>query len=209
VSAEAEAADASADAGAAHTSSAGGYTISVTPATFTMVDYEAAAIADVAAGLCQRVGLPPGLALRIEVDESTPLGRAHIASTDPVVLAVESGSFEDNHRPRQFHEGNAALVLGRLLLKLRDRLDPAFGAAPADDDLTLELSAAWDAYATGRLGRLGYHVNRQRRLYQFRVRHGFSDDGDAAFARLWEGENLTWAQIEQLSANAIVGAPAS
>jgi hypothetical protein len=201
-------ADAAPAAGAAYTSSVGGYTVSVTPETFTMVDYDAAAIADVTATLYERIGLPAGLTVRIEVDQSTPLGRAHIAGTDPVVLAVESGALEDNHRPRQFHEGNAALVLGRLLLKLRDRLDPAFGDAPGDDELTLELSAAWDAYATGRLGRLGYRVQRQRRLYQFRVRHGFSDAGDAAFAQLWEGENLTWANIEQLSTGAMVGTPA-
>ena len=204
MSAEAEASPA-ADA---RISSVGGYTISVTPATFTMVDYDAAVIADVTATLCQRLGLPAGLEVRVEVDQTTPLGRAHIVSADPVVLAVESGALEDNHRPRQFHEANAALVLGRLLIKLRDRLDPAFGDAPGDDDLTLELSAAWDAYATGRLGRLGYTVQRQRRLYQFRVRHGFSDNGDTAFVQLWEGENLTWAQIRQLSADAVLTAPA-
>jgi hypothetical protein len=194
-------------ADAVHSSSVGGYTVSVTPATFTMVDFDPAAIADVAARLCGQVGLPPGLELRIEVDQTTPLGRAHILSTDPAVLAVESGAFEDNHRPRQFHEENAALVLGRLLLKLRDRLDPAFGEVPDDDDLGLELSAAWDAYATGRMGRLGYTVNRQRRLYQFRVRHGFSDESDAAFAQLWDGESLTWERIQQLSTEALLTAP--
>ncbi|HEV7761346.1 MAG TPA: hypothetical protein VGO78_20215 [Acidimicrobiales bacterium] len=193
-------------AGAAHISSAGGYTITVTPDTFTMVDYDAATIAETTATLCQRVGLPVGLAVRVDVDQTTPLGRARIVGTDPVVLSVESGALEDNHRPRQYHEANAALVLGRLLVKLRDRLDPAFGDAPDDDALTLELSAAWDAYATGRLERLGYTVQRQRRLYQFRVRHGFSDDGDAAFAQLWEGENLSWARIEELSTGALLDA---
>ena len=200
--------EASPAADAPHVSSVGGYTISVTPATFTMVDYDPAVIADLTGRLCGLVGLPTGLELRIDVDQTTPLGRAHIASTDPVVLAIESGALEDNHRPRQFHEENAVHVLGRLLLKLRDRRDPDFGEVPDDDDLSLELSAAWDAYATGRLGRLGYAVNRQRRLYQFRVRHGFSDEGDTAFAQLWEGENLTWDQIEQISASAYLSAPA-
>lgn len=192
----------------AHTSSIGGYTVTVTPATFTMVDYDAAVIADVAAGLCKRVGLPTGLELRIDVDQTTPLGRAHIVSADPAVLAVESGGLEDNHRPRQFHKGNAEMVLGRLLVKLGDRRDPGFGEVPDDDALSLELSAAWDAYATGRLARLGYPVNRQRRLYQFRVRHGFSDEGDTAFAQLWNGEALTWERIQQISAGAMVTAPA-
>lgn len=196
-------------ADAAHTGRVGGYTVTVTPATFTMVDYDAGAIAEVAARLCGRVGLPAGLDLRVDVNQTTPLGRAHIVSADPAVLSIESGALEDNHRPRQFHEGNAEQVLGRLLLKLRDRRDPAFAEAPADDEIGLELAAAWDAYATGRLARLGFPVNRQRRLYQFRVRHGFRDDVDTAFARLWEGEGLSWERIEQISAGALATTPAS
>jgi len=193
----------------AHISSVGGYTVTVTPAKFTMVDFDPAVIAETAAGLCGPIGLPAGLELRIEVDQTTPLGRAFIAGTDPAVLAVESGALEDNHRPRQFHEGNAVMVLGRLLIKLRDRRDPAFGEVPTDEDLSLELSAAWDAYAIGRLGRLGHPVNRQRRIYQFRVRHGFTDDVDAAFARLWDGEDLTWERIQQISIEASPVAPTS
>jgi hypothetical protein len=205
VSADPEATPAAADD--AHTSSVGGYTVTVAPATFTMVDYDAAVIAEVAARLCGRVGLPAGLDLRIDVNQTTPLGRAHIVGTDPAVLSIESGALEDNHRPRQFHEGNAEQVLGRLLLKLRDRRDPAFADAPADDELGLELAAAWDAHATGRLARLGFPVNRQRRLYQFRVRHGFRDDVDTAFAQLWDGEGLSWERIEQISTGAIAPAP--
>jgi hypothetical protein len=201
VSTEAEATEAS-PAADEHTSTVGGHTITVSPRTFTMVDYEAADIARVAGELCERVGLPPGLAVRIVVDQTTPLGRAYVVSSDPAVLSVESGALEDNLRPRQFHEENSAQVFGRLLLKVRDRLDPAFGDAPADDELTLELAAAWDAYATGRLARLGYDINRQRRIYQFRVRHGFSDEADAVFAKLWGGDGLSWKQIAQLSADA-------
>jgi hypothetical protein len=39
-------------------------------------------------------------------------------------------------------------------------------------------------------------VQRQRRLYHFRNRHGFSDVADAAFARLWDASGLTWADIQ-------------
>jgi hypothetical protein len=202
-------AEASADADAAYVGRVGAYTITVVPETFTMVDYDAATIAECASTMCQRVGLPAGTDLRIEIDQTTPLGRARVTSTRPVALALESGALEDNYRPRQYHEGNASMVFGRLLLKVRDRLDPAYSDAPSDEDLSLELSAAWDAYATGRLGRLGYPVQRQRRLYQFRVRHGFSDDGDAAFNQLWEADNLTWADIAQLSSEALLEAPAS
>jgi hypothetical protein len=176
--------------------------VTVVPETFTLVDYDAAAIAEVAARLWQEVGLPAGGSLRIEVDESTPLGRAWVISAEPAVLGVESGGLEHNHQPRQFDAAQAAKLFGRLLLRLRDRLDPDFGDPPADDDLPLPLSAAWDAYAMGRISRLGYDSQRQRRLYQFRVRHGFSDVADAAFDRLWSAESLTWADIEQLSARA-------
>ncbi len=176
--------------------------VTVVPDTFTLVDYDAAQIAAVAARLWQEVGLPADGTLRIEVDESTPLGRAWVISPEPAVLGVESGALEHNHQPRQFDAVTAAQLFGRLLLRLRDRLDPAFGDPPGDDDLSLPLSAAWDAYAMGRIQRLGYESQRQRRLYQFRVRHGFSDVADTAFDRLWTAESLTWADIEQLSARA-------
>jgi hypothetical protein len=176
--------------------------VTVVPETFTLVDYDAAQIAEVAARVWQQVGLPAGQPLRIEIDETTPLGRAWLSSTDPMVLSVESGALEHNHRPRQFDDETSAQLFGRVLMRLRDRLGPAFGDAPSDDDLTLPQSAAWDAYAVGRVGRLGYDVQRQRRLYQFRVRHGFTDTADAIFDRLWTAESLTWADIDGLSAQA-------
>ena len=179
--------------------------VTVTPDTFTLVDYDAGEIAAVAARLWREVGLPAGGTLRIEVDETTPLGRAWVISAEPAVLGVESGALEHNHHPRQFDPVAAAQLFGRLLVRLRDRLDPAFGDPPPDDDLSLPLSAAWDAYAMGRIHRLGHDSQRQRRLYQFRVRHGFSDVADAAFDRLWTAESLTWAEIEQLSARAAGG----
>src|SRR5690606_24422434 len=105
---------------------------------------------------------------------------------------------------RSFSPSATANVVGRLLLRVRDRLDPAFGAAPADGELTLQRAAAWDAYCVGRLVRLGHDRfdERQRRLYQFRTRHGFTDAVDAAFAALWEGDDLTWADVERLSREA-------
>jgi len=166
--------------------------VTVVPDTFALVDYDAAEIARVAARLWQQVGLPEGQPLRIEIDESTPLGRAWVSSADPPVLSIESGD------PRA-----SAQLFGRLLLKLRDRLDPDFGDPPGDDDLTLPQSAAWDAYAMGRISRFGYDSQRQRRIYQFRVRHGFSDQADAVFDQLWAAESLTWADIEGLSARAL------
>ena len=60
----------------------------------------------------------------------------------------------------------------------------------------------------GRIGRLGHRVQRQRRLYHFRNRHGFTDAADAAFDRLWSGEGLTWADIVALSDGARAAIPA-
>jgi hypothetical protein len=178
-------------------------TVTVTPDPFTLVEFQAADIAEVAGRVWEQVGLPGDGPLTVEVDESTPLGRAWVLQADPPVLKVESGGLEHNHKPRQFDADQAAQLFGRLLFRLKDRLDPAFGDPPGDDDLSLELSAAWDAYAMGRVERLGYASQRKRRLYQFRVRHGFSDEADAAFAHLWSAESLTWPDIERISSDAL------
>jgi hypothetical protein len=168
--------------------------VTVSPETYNLVEFEAERIHTVASKLMDEIGVP--VALRIEVDETTPLGRAWTSSLEPLVLSVESGAFEDPKRPRHLSERSVADVLGRLLFRVRDRLDPAFGEVPEDDDLSLPESTAWDAYAVGRLARLGYPAQRQRRLYHFRNRHGFSDVADAAFERLWTSDGLTWTDIQ-------------
>jgi hypothetical protein len=176
--------------------------VTVEPQTFTLVEFDAAAIAELLEGLLDAVGIDAPV--HLEVDQTTPLGHAEVASLDPIVLKVESGALEDPRRLRQLSPAGAANVLGRLLFRTRDRLDPTFGDPPSDQELPIELHAAWDAYAVGRLVRMG-HANfdeRQRRLYQFRTRHGFSDAADVAFAALWDGEGLTWADVERHSAEA-------
>jgi hypothetical protein len=167
--------------------------VTVTPDTWRFVDFDGTRIIGVAARLVDQIGLDRPV--RIEVDETTPLARARMISLEPLVLAVESGAFEDPKRPRQLSDRRVADVLGLLLFRADDRLDPGFGEVPPDDELTLPQSTAWDAYAVGRFGRLGYPVQRQRRLYHFRNRHGFSDTADAAFDRLWRAERLTWDDI--------------
>ncbi len=180
--------------------------VTVTPDTFTMVGYDAGEIAAIAERLLADLGLDGAGAgeVRIEVDERTPLGRAVVASVDPLVITVESGALEDPKRPRLLSPGGTADVLGRLLLRVRDRRDPEFGEPPEDDALTLAQSSAWDAYSIGRLVRIGYrhYNNRQRRLYHFRNRHGFTDAADEAFDRLWTAERLTWDEIAGLSDSA-------
>ena len=60
----------------------------------------------------------------------------------------------------------------------------------------LPQQVAWNAYAEGRNERLGLEVQKQRWLYHFRNRHGFSDAADAVFTRLWTADGLAWADIQ-------------
>jgi hypothetical protein len=168
--------------------------VTVSPEEFKFVFFDGARITAVAEKLLGEIGLDRDVA--IEVDESTPLGRARVASIDPIVLSVESGAFEDAKRPRQLSEQATADVIGKWLLRVHDRLSPGFEDAPSDEDLTLAQTTAWDTYCVGRMARLGYPVQRQRRLYHFRNRHGFSDTADVVFERLWQAEGLTWADIQ-------------
>lgn len=171
--------------------------ITLTPEQFVMTQFDGARIVALAADVCDRIGLPSDLPVAIEVDERTPLGRTRIVSVDPVSLHVEGGAFEDPKRLRQLSERNVQEVLGRLLLRVRDRRDPNFGAPPPDDELSLPQTVAWDAYAVGRAVRAGLPGARPRRLYHFRNRHGFTDVADLVFARLWDADGLTWADLDQ------------
>jgi hypothetical protein len=182
--------------------------VQVRPEEFSMVSFDASEIRAIVERLVAAIGLPTDLSVTVQVDETTPLGRAELQSVEPIVLAVESGALEDPKRPRQLNPDGAVDVLGRLLFEVRDRRDPAFGDPPPDADLTLPQSMAWQVYCVGRLGRLGHRVQRQRRLYQFRNRHGFTDAADAAFDRLWTAEDLTWADITGISDDARAALPA-
>jgi hypothetical protein len=177
--------------------------VEVHPEAFSLVLFESAEIRALVEQLASEVGLPADLPIRIEVDETTPLGNARVASVDPVVLTLESGALEDAKAPRQLDPRASADVLGRLLFEVRDRLDPAFADAPSSEELTLPQASAWQTYCVGRLGRLGHKVQRQRRLYHFRNRHGFTDVADQAFERLWLGDGLTWADIDAASEQAL------
>ena len=176
--------------------------VTLEPETFALVDFDPVEVVEVVEGLLDTIGLD--CPVRLEVDQTTPLVHASVKSIDPLVLFCESGALEDPRRLRQFSRSGAENVLGRLLYRVYDRLDPAFGDPPPEEELTQQQEAAWDAYAIGRLVRKGHShfEERQRRLYQFRTRHGFSDQGDAAFAALWEGVDLTWSDLERLSAEA-------
>ena len=174
--------------------------VSVTPQEFKFVAYDAALIQRVAEGLLSSLGLDDR-DLHIEVDETTPLSRPRVEiGDDTISIRAESGAFEDTKRPRQQSEVATATSLGRVLLRVRDRLAGGFGDAPPDDELTLGQVAAWETYSVGRLQRLGIEVNEQRWRYNFRNRHGFTDAADEAFNKLWAGDGLTWSELQTVSA---------
>jgi hypothetical protein len=174
--------------------------ITVTPEQFTYVNYDAAAIVRVATDLMDRLGLSDR-DLEIEVDETTPLSRVRVRFDDRTIhVRVESGAFENLQHLRELSEVAVATSLGRLLLRVADRVSGRFADAPADDELTLAQIAAWDACCVGRLGRMGIPVNQQRWRYNFRNRHGFTDDVDATFERLWNRDDLTWVDLQSTSA---------
>lgn len=170
--------------------------VTVTPETFNYVTFDHARIVELVEEVADVVGLPVDAALTVAINEATPLARVKVESIDPIVLAVEGGAFENAKRPRSLSEDGTRSVLARVLFKIRDRRDPAFGDPPPDGTIPVNLLAAWDAYCEGRAQRGGLPVKEPRRRYHFRNRHGFTDVADAVFDRLWRADALTWADLE-------------
>lgn len=170
--------------------------VTVTPQTFNFVSFDAARIQEITARVADQIGLGADAVITVEVDERTPLGRARVDSLDPIALHVEGGAIEDPTAPRTLSDRLTADVIGRLLLRAKDRATGGFDDAPPDGELTLQQQTAWDTYCMGRLERLGYDVRQPRRLYHFRNRHGFNDVVDGVFARLWSADGLTWVDLE-------------
>jgi hypothetical protein len=179
-------------------------TVTVSPSEFKFVQFDPALIARIGDQMVAALGIDRPV--HVEVDESTPLGRMRIEVGDTITVRVESGAFEDNRKPREQSEANTAANLGRALLRANDRIQGGFGEAPADDDLSLRQVCAWDTYCAGRLARLGLTINRQRWLYNFRNRHGFTDAADAAFASIWAAGGLTWGELEAISTGGLTHA---
>jgi hypothetical protein len=177
--------------------------VTVDPPAFSIVHYDpdriAAVVAEVA-GLV--VAIPDDVRIEVAVDEQNPFGKTTtLVDGRTVTILVEGGAFEDPQRLRQFSEVNARLVLGRLLFRVADRLNPAFGEPPPDAELTPAEHTAWDAYAVGRYARqAGVDGGQGRRRYAFRIRHGFTDAADRAFDQLWTASDLTWSDIQEICA---------
>jgi hypothetical protein len=181
--------------------------VTVSPETFTMVDFDAATIASLTERLVDQVGFGDAR-VDLRIDETMPLARVRIASVDPVALEVDGGALEDPKRLRQYDARGAARVLGRLLFQAKDLGWADFGTPPERDDLPLPHRVAWDTYAVGRVARLGYDAQEQRWRYAFRTRHGFTDDVDRAFGVLWDGDGLTWDDIVTTSDRAVTSTAA-
>jgi hypothetical protein len=182
--------------------------IQLRPDKWAMVDYEPDRLREIASDMADAAGLPADLDVVVELDDSSPLGRYSIDGMDPVHVSMESGAFEDPKHPRQLSEVGASGVLGRLFFRVADRLSEGFADAPDDADLEPAAGVAWEIYAAGRLARSGHQAQIQRWRYHFRNRHGFTDEGDAAFDRLWAADDLTWTDIQALSAAALAVTPA-
>ena len=176
--------------------------VAVDPPAFTFVDYDPATIAAIATEVAALAGMPDDIGVQVVVDEQSPFGKTATELDGRTVrVLIEGGAFEDPQRLRQFSEANARLVLGRLLIRIADRLNPAFGDPPPDTDLTPAEHTAWDAYSVGRYSRLaGVDGGEARRRYAFRIRLGFSDAADRAFDRLWSASGLTWGDIQAVCA---------
>ena len=172
--------------------------VTVEPNEFNFVFFNADEVAAVARNILTLVGMGDRN-LHVEVDETTPIARVWIADGDPIVFKAESGAFEDTRRPRHFGESVASLSIGRMLMRLRDRSEAGFADAPADDALDLAQVSAWDTYAVGRLRRAGMDAHEPRWRYNFRNRHGFSDQVDGAFQTIWSAEQLTWSELNEIS----------
>jgi hypothetical protein len=177
-----------------------GTRVIVDPATFTLVNYDAAEIAGLVSRAAGWVGLGESDEVRVVVDESTPLARAHLESLEPIVLSVEGGAFEDQKRIRTLDPEAVLTITVRLLARVADRRRPEFAGAPGEDGLTTAQLDCWDAWSLGRGERHGLSVQRDRWRYRFRNHHGFTDVADAAFERLWAADGLAWADIEAICA---------
>lgn len=175
--------------------------VTVSPETFELIDFDAAEVASVAASVADAVGLGDDVKVQINIDEAVIMAKSSSRlEGDTVVVDATGGAFESLRKARTFDETRCRTVLGQALLRARDRLDPAFGEPPADGDLDIHQETAWATSIEGRLHRSGVISGRpQRRIYHFRVRHGFNDTVDRVFDRLWNTDGLTWSDIQAAS----------
>ena len=152
--------------------------VTVSPEQFTFVLVRRGRHRGLRASPCStRLGMDDR-SLHIEVDETTPIarvqseigrpdrGRAPRAAPSRTPAAPPAVGDRGQHRARPHPPARAG---------------PAVAAGSTRRPPTradLAQVAAWDTYSVGRLARLGYPVHQPRWLYNFRNRHGFTDQAD-------------------------------
>lgn len=176
-------------------------TITVSPDPFHLVEYDAAVIRGIVEEVAGALEIPTAVDITLIVDEALPhpiLGTEANIVDGAIELWTSGGWFEARDKTRAFSERHARAVITMMLLRGRDRLQGGFEDAPPDSELTLGERAAWDALAWGRAARLGHNVHRQKRIYDFRLQHGFSDAADAVFERLWTADGSSWGAVQEI-----------
>ena len=113
--------------------------VTVAPAQFVQVKYDAAEIAALVTELAERLGVSNPIELTI--DETTPLAKVtseiDAVSSDAVIrIAAQSGAIENTKVLTTMGPVQATVSMGRMLLRARDRMRDDFADAPPDDDLT-------------------------------------------------------------------------
>ncbi len=175
--------------------------LTVTPDPFDLVAFDAGVVRALLEELAGTLGMPTDVDIALTIDEAVPhpiLGTMADIVDGKIDLWCTGGCFEARDRTRAFSERHARVEISGMLLRARDRLSGGFEDAPSDADLHPGERAAWDAYTAGRLVDLGHRVHHQKRIYDFRLQHGFTDAGDAAFERLWTIGSTTWPAIQEV-----------
>src|SRR5581483_10552889 len=134
--------------------------VTVEPATFHLVDYDADTIAALVAEAAGWFGFDGPITVR--VDEGSPLGDVVVESADPVVLAVEGGAFEDLKYIRKLSPVLVQTVVARVVGRIADRRH-GFDAPP-DAEITTAQQDAWDAWLLGGASRHQLALPQARRL---------------------------------------------
>lgn len=179
------------------------HTITLDPEAFTMVKFDASELLAIAEEAATTVGVPDDVGIAIQVDEALPhpLVASVVEITNgSIFMWFSGGSFEDPQRQAELEPTTSRTELAAALLRARDRLDGGFEDAPPDGDLSERQRAIWDAYAEGRVARLGFRVKEPRRRYTYRLRCGFNDVADAEYEKLWKADTLSWSGLEAISA---------
>ncbi|MCU1426012.1 MAG: hypothetical protein JWL83_12 [Actinomycetia bacterium] len=175
--------------------------VHVSPEQFTLIPYDANEIASIAEDVAALIGFPPNVDIEIEVDEElfAPLtGHMSDVIDGAARIWISGANFEDKKAPQHFSPEQARDDLIVALLRAKDRLSDGFDGASSDADITRAERAAWDASVNGRARELGVRVREQALRYEFRLQHGFTDVGDAAFDRLFAADSVTWEGLREI-----------